>query len=150
VAVILLAAALVVAAESAAVLSASLVHRPNMRQRRISPVAVFAVPYGGELHLTTASRIESGARIAAVRFVGDYARWSDGKLADLPEEDATLRVIRLLDRHGRGTGVNLGAVTGLVRVAPVGTRTYVVTSAVGNFLISRRGERWLVVSVPGD
>lgn len=27
---------------------------------------------------------------------------------------------------------------------------YLATSAVGNFLIGRRGSRWLVVSTPGD
>ncbi|MBV8218119.1 MAG: hypothetical protein JO325_06635 [Solirubrobacterales bacterium] len=150
VAVTVLAAALIVAAESAAVLSASAVHRSNAPDHRIRPERAVAVSYGGEPHLPSASRTASGPWIAAVRFVRDYGRWGDGQLATLPTEDATLRVIRLLDRQGRSTGANLGADAGTIRIAPASARSYVVTSPVGNFLIGKRGGRWLVVSLPGD
>jgi hypothetical protein len=148
--VTVLATALIVAAESAAVLSASAVHRSKARDHRIRRQRAVAVPYGGEPHLPSASRTASGPWIAAVRFVRDYGRWSEGRLAALPTEDATPRVIRLLDRQGRSTGANLGADAGTVRIAPAGAWRYVVTSPVGNFLVGRRGGRWLVVSLPGD
>jgi hypothetical protein len=35
-------------------------------------------------------------------------------------------------------------------MARVGPGKYVVTSAIGNFLLGRQGSQWLVVSVPGD
>jgi hypothetical protein len=146
VAVTVLAAALIVAAESVAVLGASAVHRTKAQDHRVPRERAVAVPYGGEPHLRTAS----GSWIAAFRFVRDYGRWSDGQLAALPTEDATPRVIRLLDRQGRSTGANLGADAGTVRIAPASGRSYVVTSPVGNFLVGRRGGRWLVVSLPGD
>jgi hypothetical protein len=150
VAVTALAAALIVAAESLAVLSASAVHRANAQHHRIRPERAVAVAYGGEPHLRGATRTASGPWIAVVRFVRDYGRWGDGRLAALPTEDATPRVIRLLDRQGRSTGANLGADAGTVRIAPASTRSYMVTSPVGNFLVGRRGGRWLVVSLPGD
>lgn len=150
VAVTVLAAALIVAAESAAVLSASAVHRTNARDHGIRPERAVAVSYGGEPHVPSASRTAAGPWIAAVRFVRDFGRWGDGRLAALPTEDATPRVIRLLDRQGRSTGANLGADAGTVRIAPASARSYVVTSPVGNFLVGRRGGRWLVVSLPGD
>jgi hypothetical protein len=150
VAVTVLAAALIVAAESAAVLSASAVHRSNTRDHRIRPERAVAVSYGGEPHLPRASRTASGPWIAAFRFVRDYGRWSDGQLEAMPAEDATSRVIRLLDRQGRSTGAGTGADAGSVRIAPAGAREYVVTSPVGNFLVGRGAGRWLVVSLPGD
>ena len=150
VAVTVLAAVLIVAAESAAVLSASAVHRSYARDHRIRPERAVAVSYGGEPHLPSASRTAAGPWIAAVTFVRDYGRWGDGQLAALPTEDATPRVIRLLDRQGRSTGANLGADAGTVRIAPASAWRYVVTSPVGNFLVGRRGGRWLVVSLPGD
>jgi hypothetical protein len=150
VAVTVLAAALIVATESAAVLSASAVHRSDARDRRIRRVRAVGVPYGGEPHLPSASRTAPGPWTAAVRFVRDYARWSDRHLAAMPTGDATPRVIRLLDRRGSSTGAHTGADAGSVRIAPASARTYVVTSHVGNFLVGRRGGRWLVVSLPGD
>ena len=86
----------------------------------------------------------------AVRLVGDYARWTDGRLVAMPPEDATPRVIRLLDRQVRDTGVDLRANPGSVQIAPSGARRYVVTSPVGNFVVGQRGGRWLVVPLPGD
>jgi hypothetical protein len=145
-----LAAALVAAAESAAVLSASAVHRPSLHHHRIRKEDAVAVPYGGEPQLPSASRTVSGPWTAAVRFVRDYARWSDGQLAAVATEDATPRVITLLDRLGRGTGSDPRADAGSVRMQPAGLQTYVVTSRVGNFLVGQRGGRWLVVSLPGD
>jgi hypothetical protein len=150
VALTVLAAALTVAAEWAAVLSASAVRRSNAQHDRIRRERAVAVLYGGEPHPPRASRTASGPWTAAVRFVRDYGRWSGGQLAALPAEDATSRVIRLLDRQGRSTGADRGADVGAVRIAPLGARRYVVTSPVGNFLVGRRGGRWLVVSLPGD
>jgi hypothetical protein len=144
------AAALIVAAESAAVLSASAVHRSNARHHRIPRERALGVAYGGEPHLRSASRTASGPWIAAVRFVRDYGRWSDGQLASMPTEDATPRVIRLFDRQGRSTEADFDADAGSVRIAPAGPGRYVVTSPVGNFLVARPGGRWLVVSLPGD
>ena len=145
-----LATALIVAAESAAVLSASAVHRSNAQHHRIRRQRADAVPYGGEPYLPSASRTASGPWIAAVRFVRDYARWSDRRLAAMPTGDATPRVIRLLDRQRGSTGADAGADAASVRIAPASARRYVVTSPIGNFLVGRRGGRWLVVSVPGD
>jgi hypothetical protein len=150
VAATVLTAALVGAAESAAVLSASAVHRSNAQDRRIRRARAVAVLYGGEPELPSASRTASGPWIAAVTFVRDYGRWSDGQLPALPAEDGTPRVIRLLDRQGRRAGVDPRADAGSLRIAPAGARRYVVTSPVGNFLVGRRGGRWLVVSLPGD
>jgi len=142
--------ALIVAAESAAVLSASAVRRSSAQHHRLRRERAVAVAYGGEPHLPSASRTASGPWIAAVRFVRDYGRWSDGQLAAMPAEDATSRVIRLLDRQRRSTGAHPGADAGSVRIAPASARRYVVTSPVGNFLVGRGGGRWLVVSLPGD
>ena len=91
-----------------------------------------------------------GPWLAAARFVRDYIRWNDGQLTTVPPGDATRRVIRLLDRQVRAVGEELGYVASEVRIAPTGSRTYMVTSPVGNFLVGRRGGRWLVVSLPGD
>jgi hypothetical protein len=95
-------------------------------------------------------QIAGAARIAAVRFVRDYARWSSGRLTAIPVEDATRRVIRLLERTGRiAIGGTLDAVAS-VRFAPASEHRNLVTSLIGNFLVGRRGRRWLVVSLPGD
>jgi hypothetical protein len=150
VAVTVLAAALIVAAESAAVLSASAVRRSRAQHHRLGRERGVVVAFGGEPHLQSASRTATGPWIAAVRFARDYGRWDDGQLAAMPTEDATPRVIRLLDRQGRSTGADLRADAGSVRIAPASARRYVVTSRVGNFLVRRRGGRWLVVSLPGD
>ena len=68
----------------------------------------------------------------------------------IPGGDATRRVIMVLEHAGsigRGTTANAAA---SVRIAPAGEHGYVVTSTIGNFLLGRRGQRWLVVSLPGD
>jgi len=106
--------------------------------------------YGGEPHLPRLSQIAPGPWAAAVRFVGDYARWTDDRLVAMPAEDATPRVIGLLEGQVRDTGADLRADPGSVHIAPSGARRYVVTSPVGNFLVGQRGGRWLVVSLPGD
>lgn len=65
----------------------------------------------------------------------------------LPSHDTTVRVIWLLV-HARLDG--LDATRDLkrsVRMAAPATGQCVVTSVVGNFLIGRRGSRWLAVSV---
>jgi hypothetical protein len=148
-AVTLVAAALVVTAELV-VISGSVAHRPTAHHRRRSRQHAAPPPYGGEPQLPSGSRVAPGAWVTAVRFVRDYAQWSDGQLAAVPAEDATPRVIRLIDRQVRGVGARHGELTGSVRMTAAGTRTYVVTSPVGNFLVGRAGARWLVVSLPGD
>jgi hypothetical protein len=107
-------------------------------------------PYGGEPRLAATSTAPRAPWAAAVRFVRDYAAWEAGRLARLPSHDATQRVIRLLEhagRHGLGATRDLRR---LIRVAASGARQYVVISVAGNFLIGRRGSRWMAVSVPGD
>jgi hypothetical protein len=88
--------------------------------------------------------------VAAVRFVREYALWSAGRLAAIPGRDATRRVIRLLEQERRHPSVAAAKAVASVRIAPARDGRYVVTSAVGNFLISGRGSRWRVVSLPGD
>lgn len=106
--------------------------------------------YEGEPFLPRHAGVAPAPWRAAVRFVRDYSAWSAGRLAAIPAEDATERVIWLLEQTGRnGTGATADRVTS-VRMAPAGANGYVVTSAIGNFLIGRRGSRWLVVSLPGD
>ena len=148
-AVTLAAAALLIGAETTAILSTSRAHHLNEHFRRRSRPVALAVPYGGEPHISSAGGAGSGPWVAAARFVRDYDRWSDGQLSTVPPEDATARVIRLLDRQDRAVGVELGDVATEVRIAPTRRRTYVVTSPVGNFLVGRSDGRWLVVSLPG-
>ena len=107
-------------------------------------------PGEGEPRLAASSTAPRAPWAAAVRFVRDYAAWEAGRLARLPSYDATGRVIRLLEHAGRH---GVGATRDLrrsVHVAASGARQYVVVSVVGNFLIGRRGSRWMAVSVPGD
>jgi hypothetical protein len=107
-------------------------------------------PYGGEPQPSRDGTTPRAPWAAAVRFVRDYTAWEAGKLAKLPSHDATKRVIRLLERagrHGLGESTELRHV---VRMAAADERRYLVTSAAGNFLIDRRGSRWLVLSLPGD
>ena len=59
---------------------------------------------------------------------------------------ATRAAARAGRRHG--TRVRTNAVAS-VRAAAAGAEGDLVTSAIGNFLIGRRGSRWLVVSLPG-
>jgi hypothetical protein len=147
--VTVIAAALVVAAEVAATFSATAAHRANVHNTRSVRARVAPTPYGGEPHLSLDSHVPSGPRIAAVRFVRDYALWSSGRLATIPATDATLRVIRLLERERTSAGMATDVAARSVRIASAGGQRYVVTSAVGNFLVGTRRSRWLVVSLPG-
>lgn len=141
---------LVVAAEVAATLSATAAHGPEVTRRAPVRVSVGPSRYGGEPHLAVDARTPRGPTAAAVRFVRDYARWSNGRQAFIPRTDATRRVIWLLERGGRHSLVVCAHAERSIRVASAGVPRYVVTSAAGNFLVSRRGSRWLVVSLPGD
>jgi hypothetical protein len=107
-------------------------------------------PYGGEPQLPQDSTAPLAPWKAAVRFVRDYSAWSSGGLGAIPAQDATRRVIRLLEQAGRPSIRATADVTGSVRVAPAGAHGYVVTSTIGNFLVGRRGPQWLVIPLPGD
>jgi len=144
------AAALVAAAEVLATLSATTVHPQNERRGTTVGVRVPAPPYGGEPQLGHGSAVPDGPWMAAVGFVRDYALWSSGRLATIPAEEAMPRVIRLLEHDGRHAEVVEGAAVGSVRIAPAGAGRYVVTSAVGNFLLGRHRSGWVVLSLPGD
>jgi hypothetical protein len=150
VALTVVAAMLLVAAEVLAALGAATPHTRHLTLRTTVATHSAPVPYGGEPRLPRDTTAPRAPWTAAVRFVRDYSSWSRGRLAAILAEDATSRVIRLLERTGRdGTAATAGG-GGSVRIAPAGAKRYVVTSAIGNFLIGRRGSRWLVVSLPGD
>ena len=51
---------------------------------------------------------------------------------------------------GRLSTVDVANGVASVRLAPAPHGTYVVTSAIGNFLVGTRRSRWLVISLPGD
>jgi hypothetical protein len=145
-----LAAGLVLTAEVLATLSAA-----TPRTRHVTPGMTVAAhsappPYGGEPQLPQDSTAPLGPWKAAVRFVRDYSAWNRGRLGTIPAQEATRRVIRLLEQAGRHRIRATVDVTGPVRVAPAGAHGYVVTSTIGNFLLGRRGQRWLVISLPGD
>jgi hypothetical protein len=106
--------------------------------------------YAGEPDLPRHSSAAAAVRQAAIRFVRDYADWSERRLARLPARDATPRVTAILERRGRAAGVAASGVAESVRLASDGRRSYIVTSRVGNFIIGRRRSRWLVESLPGD
>jgi hypothetical protein len=149
VAVTVAAVVLVVVAEVAATLSATAAGGLKVRHHRTGRPSVWSAPYGGEPHLSVDSAVR-GPKMAAVRFVRDYARWSRGRLDAIPSTDATSRVIRLLEQQGRRAGADVAHPSRMLRLAPASAHTYVVTSAVGNFLIGRREPGWVVVSLPGD
>jgi hypothetical protein len=150
VAVTTAAVTLVLAAEIAATLSATAAHAPKPRHAATVRAHASPLRYTGEPYLPPRSTAPGAARIAAVRFVRDYALWNSGRLGAIPAQDATRRVIRLLEQAGKiDRGASTDAVAS-VRVASAGEHGRVVTSAIGNFLIGRRGQRWLVVSLPGD
>ena len=145
---IAVAVALVLAAEALPTLRPPAPHTNHAPHPR--KAAINQPPYGGEPQPSRDGTAPRAPRAAAVRFVRDYAAWQARRLASLPSHDATERVVRLLERAGRhGPGVSM-EVTHSVRMAASGERRYVVTSALGNFSIGRRGPRWLVVSLPGD
>jgi hypothetical protein len=56
----------------------------------------------------------------------------------------------MLERDGRRGAVQAANAVASVRIAPASAGTYVVTSAIGNFLIGRKRSQWLVLSLPGD
>jgi hypothetical protein len=77
--------------------------------------------------------------------------WNSRRLAQIPAADATARVIRLLEHQPRSAARGGAyAAAASVRIAPARAHIYVVTSAVGNFLIGRHESKWTVVSLPGD
>lgn len=150
VAVTIVAVVLVVAAEIAATLSATAVSRPRTHHAAMVGARSSPAPYGGEPRIPAGATAPAAARAAAIRFVRDYARWSDRRLLTIPAEDATPRVIPLLERQPTDARLSAGDAADSVRIAAVGPQRYMVTSAVGNFLVDKGGSRWLVVSLPGD
>jgi hypothetical protein len=143
------AAGLLVAAEVLATLS---VATPRTRHvtHQMTVVAHSALPYEGEPQLSEHLTAPLAPRKVAVRFVRDYSAWSSGRLGAIPAQDATRRVIRLLEQAGRHSIGATADATESVGVAPAGAHGYVVTSTIGNFLVGRRGQQWLVISLPGD
>jgi hypothetical protein len=68
----------------------------------------------------------------------------------MPSRDVTWRVLGLLERDGRLDTVDAANAVASVRIARASHGAYVVTSAIGNFLVGRqRSRRWLVISLPG-
>jgi hypothetical protein len=140
---------LMVAAEVAATLSASVAHHRRVTRRVALGVSVTAAPYGGEPHLSKDAHTPLGARGAAVTFVRDYALWSHGQLAVIPNAEATRRVVRLLKQNGQQSWIQTIPAKDSVRIVTAGANRYLVTSAVGNFLVGQRESHWLVISLPG-
>jgi hypothetical protein len=68
----------------------------------------------------------------------------------MPASDTTRRVFVLLENEGRHAAVEVNTAAASVRSAPARGGTYVVTSAIGNFLVGRQPSRWVVISLPGD
>ncbi len=144
-----LAIVLVALAKVAATLSATAPHRPEVARRARVRASIAPERYDGEPELARNSAIPPRPRAAAVRFVRDYALWSTGRLASIPAGDATHRVLRLLEHEGRRIGPHAAEAARSVEVSTAGG-SYLVTSAVGNFLIGMSRLRWLVISLPGD
>jgi hypothetical protein len=148
--VTVVAGALIVAAELAATLSPAAVHPPS-RQR---PTAIVrpasGAPEPGEPVLRSTSSVPRLARSAAATFVRDYALWSSRRVATMPMRETTRRVLGLLEHGGRVGTVDLADAVASVQIARAPRGNYVVTSAIGNFLVGRQGSRWLVISLPGD
>jgi hypothetical protein len=146
----MMAFVLVAAAEVAATLTATEAHPPAGRRSATSPARLTSSPSAGEPQLAARSSVPPRPRLAAVRFVRDYAHWSGGWPAAIPGRDASRRVIRLLEHERRHPAVAAAEAVASVRIAPAGVDRYLVTSAVGNFMIAGRGSRWRVVTLPGD
>jgi hypothetical protein len=68
----------------------------------------------------------------------------------MPGRDVTRRVLDLLEREPTLGATNIAHAVASVRIAPARAGTYIVTSAIGNFLVRRQRSRWLVISLPGD
>ncbi len=149
VALTVVAAGLVVTAEVLATLGAATPRARHVTPRMTVVAHPALPPYGGEPQLRQDSTAPPAPWKAAVRFVRDYSASNRGRLGAIPAQDATRRVIRLLERAGRHS-IRATADVGSVRIAPAGAHGYVVTSTIGNFLVGRRGKQWLVVSLPGD
>src|SRR5207248_477784 len=118
VALTVVAAGLVVAAEVLATLGAA-----TPRTRHVTPRMTVVAhseppPSEGEPRLSQHSTAPLAPWKAAVRFVRDYSAWSSGRLGVIPTQDATRRVIRLLEQAGRHSIRATADVTGSVRVAP--------------------------------
>ena len=71
-------------------------------------------------------------------------------MAILPGSEMTGRVRGLLAHADRLGTVDVPTAVSSVRIARAASGAYVVTSAIGNFLVGRQGSRWLVISLPGD
>lgn len=149
VAVSVVAGALILAAELAATLSAVSVHSSPAKRPPAKAASGIRFADPGEPQLHAASSAPSAPRLAAVRFVRDYALWRSGRSRTMPARDMTTRVLRSLELEGRGGGIDAAAAAASVRIAPAPGGRYVVTSLVGNFLVGWQS-RWVVVSVPGD
>ena len=80
----------------------------------------------------------------------DYALWSSRRVKAMPARDVTPRVLGLLEHDGKLGNVDVTNAIASVRIALTPHGTYVVTSAIGNFLVGRQRSRWLVISLPGD
>ena len=81
----------------------------------------------------------------------DYALWSSRRMGAMPGRDMTRRVLALLENEGRRGAVAVADAVASLRIAHAAAGgTYVVTSAIGNFVVGRQGARWLVISLPGD
>jgi hypothetical protein len=146
----IIAIVLVIAAEVAAAMS-SVGTRPPTPFHRNHPVAAATPPTAsGEPQLPDGAGIPSAPRSAAVRFVRDYTLWSGRERHRIPTGDATSRVIALLTQEGRQNQVPAYEAVASIRMTPDQFGRYVVTSAIGNFLVGRWGPRWLVISLPGD
>jgi hypothetical protein len=98
-AVTVAAIALLAAAEIAATLSATAALGPGVTRRAPLRETVAPPPDPGEPHLPRDAPTPLAPREAAVRFVRDYMLWRDGQLTALPVEDATQRVISMLERQ---------------------------------------------------
>jgi len=142
--------ALVVAAELDATLSPAAVHQPAHHRLTVMVRSESRKSEPGEPVLLSASIVPSSARTAADTFVSDYALWRNDRVATVPGRDTTPRVLGLLEHAGRLGYVDAAHAVASVRIARAPRGTYVVTSVIGNFLVGRRGFRWLVISLPGD
>ena len=144
------AGALVVAAEFAATLGPVGVHRPGRQRATATVRASSRAAEPGEPVLPSTSSVPALTRSAAVTFVRDYALWSSRRVATIPARDMTRRVLGLLEHGGTLSTVDAAKAVASVKIAPAPRDTYVVTSAIGNFLMGRQRSRWLVISLPGD
>lgn len=137
VAVTVVAGALVFSAEIGATLSPAAVHRPSRYGSVAKVQPLPRAPQPGEPELPSASRVPWAARSAAVTFIGDYALWSTRRVTTMPAHDMTRRVLGLLEHGGTLGTVDVASAVASVRIARTPGGTYIVTSAIGNFLVGR-------------